>query len=813
MIIGMDFGTTNSGMAVYDGRQVHLLPLDPANANPAVIRTALYVGNDASVTVGRAAVNRYFEQNTGRSARLQKVWVGEIEARGADMYYVHDVYVWVDVLSPGRLFLSFKTSLRDADYQGTVVGQSYYSLENLVAMYLSVTRIRAERLLGRQVREVVLGRPVHFSSDPQQDALAQARLMEAAFRAGYEKVYFQYEPTAAAYHYATTSGRAENILIFDFGGGTLDLTIMRVDGRRREVLATGGVPIAGDIFDQKLVRAKLPAHFGEGTVYGPRGQELPAPRWIFDVFANWQTIMELQTPASKQTLSQIAQTARHRQGIENLISLVSGNYSLYMFDAVEQAKRELSERVGTMIRFELPKTRILQLVTRNDFENIIHHETQVIERHLDETMGASGLAPRQIDHVIRTGGSSQIPVFVEILARKFGRERVRSLDIFSSVASGLGIMARAIEQGEMEARGYSPSDSQARLDSAAARPGIPPVNLELLKRRVAVQESAASGEAAEPTLAFVWLAGGNRLAAVPWPAARLHGDKDVPLDGDAPWIVHPPLKAALAASLDEWVLLVTSRYRFLLVTPRQLLDLGELGLGVADFYHFGAEEELCTLNQWSALKERPRLLLVTSRGFVRAYVTEAMVPAIEGPVPLAFDQPLPGVPAALLGSQVDDELIVVTEGGRAVRQGVGGLPAAGMPLYNRQPEERIMGAAAGPGEAEVVLVTADGYGKRLRLAWVPAAGKANTRGKAIITRQPVRAIAPGQLEQPWWVVTTQRLTAAGVGRLPQDEESSTRSHHWIKLGAAEEVVGLLSLLDYSEIVGKKDFFDVSWARR
>ncbi|MEW5987273.1 MAG: Hsp70 family protein [Chloroflexota bacterium] len=785
MIIGMDFGTTNSGMAVYDGRQVHLLPLDPANANPSVIRTALYVGNDASVTVGRAAVNRYFVQNTGRSARLQKVRVGEIEVRGADMFYVRDVYVWVDVLSPGRLFLSFKTSLRDADYQGTVVGQSYYSLENLVAMYLTVTRVRAERLLGREIREVVLGRPVHFSQDPQQDALAQARLLEAAFRAGYEKVYFQYEPTAAAYHYATTSGRAENILIFDFGGGTLDLTIMRVDGGRRQVLATGGVPIAGDIFDQKLVRAKLPTHFGEGTVYGPRGQELPAPRWIFDVFANWQTIMELQTPESRQMLNQIAQTARHRQGIKNLISLVSGNYSLYMFDAVEQAKRELSERLGAMIRFNLPQARILQLVTRTDFENIIHQETQVIERHLDETVRASGLAAHQIDSIIRTGGSSQIPVFVDILERKFGRDRVRSLDIFSSVTSGLAIIAQAIERGNLEARGYTPSDSQTRLASAAGRPGIPPVNLELLQRRVVAQESAAGGEAAQPTLALVWLAGGNRLAAVSLPAGQ-----ERPFDGNTPWPT--PLKAALVAPLDELLLLVTSRYRFLLVTPRQLMDLGELGLTVRDFHHFVADEELCTLNHWPALRSRPRLLLVTSRGFVRAYTTETMIPAIEGPIPLAFDQPLPGVPAALVGSQADDELVLVTDGGRAVRQSVVGLPAAGMQLYNRQPDERIIGAAAGPGEEQLVVVTADGYGKRLSLAWVPPAAKGITRGKAIITRQPVRAIATVGPEQSLWVVTTQRWVTAGVGRLPLDEETSTRSHKWIRLYTGEEVVGFFS---------------------
>ena len=206
MILGMDFGTTNSGAAVYDGRQVRLLPLDPASASPHVARTALYVTNDQKIAIGRQAINRYFDDNAGRPVKMKKVWVGEVEVYGADMFYIADVYAWTDVLSPGRLFLSIKSGLRDPEYQGTVVGQFYYSLENLIAIYLSLARMRAERLLGQEVREVVLGRPVRFSIDPQADALAQRRLLESAFRAGFERVYLQKEPIAAAYHDAAGRG-------------------------------------------------------------------------------------------------------------------------------------------------------------------------------------------------------------------------------------------------------------------------------------------------------------------------------------------------------------------------------------------------------------------------------------------------------------------------------------------------------------------------------------------------------------------------------------------------------------------------------
>ena len=131
-IVGMDFGTTNSGMAVYDGHAIRVLPLDPANNNPHVARTALYVTNDQRVTFGREAVNGYFEENIGRPVKMKRVWVGEVEVYAEDMYYVTDVYAWVDALSPGRLFLSIKSGLRDPEYQGTVIGRFYYSLENLL---------------------------------------------------------------------------------------------------------------------------------------------------------------------------------------------------------------------------------------------------------------------------------------------------------------------------------------------------------------------------------------------------------------------------------------------------------------------------------------------------------------------------------------------------------------------------------------------------------------------------------------------------------------------------------------------------------
>ena len=112
--------------------------------------------------------------------------------------------------NPAGLLLSIKSRLREEDHPGAVIGQNFYSLEDLIALYLTTTRVRAEQYLGQELKEVVLGRPVHFSTDEEHDRLAQGRLLQAAFRAGYEKVYFQYEPVAAALSYERTINKPQN---------------------------------------------------------------------------------------------------------------------------------------------------------------------------------------------------------------------------------------------------------------------------------------------------------------------------------------------------------------------------------------------------------------------------------------------------------------------------------------------------------------------------------------------------------------------------------------------------------------------------
>jgi hypothetical protein len=634
----------------------------------------------------------------------------------------------------------------------------------------------------------VLGRPVRFSTDSQKDRLAQARLLDAAFRAGYEKVYFQYEPIAAAYHYASTIGRPQNILVFDFGGGTLDITVMRLDRRQREVLATGGIPVAGDVFDQKLVRAKLPRHFGEGSRYGPRHRELPVPKWIYDVFSNWQTIMELQTPDSRKMLRDIAQTARKKGPIEALISLVSGNYSLQMFDLAEQAKRELSDKISATINFSGPGFKVIEMVTRSEFENIIRNEIQTIDAHLDETLRSSGLAPGQIDAVVRTGGSSQIPAFQQMLADKFGREKVQSIDVFSSVTSGLGIVGQAIAAGEVEVVGHTP-DEAGYSAVAASRQGVPAVNLDLMQRRLTLAEGLGDRTAeADLQHALVRLAEENRLEVTPIPGDHLA--EELPIAVAA---AEQPAsrRASVIAALDEPLLLVTSTYRFFLATPRQILESGRIDVALADMLHLKRQETISALGRWAEIKRQPRLLLVTSKGYARAYPIEPLRESIEGPVPLQFNQPLPGVVIRLFGARPEDNLLIGLDSGRLVRLSLAALPLQGLQAINRRPEEKVVAAVLAGEDEQVILLTADGYGKRLPAAAVPLAEKANSRGKVMIARRPLGALLRANGHSCVWAMTPDRFLPFDPADLPLDDDASTRSHPLLRLAPGEEILAAL----------------------
>ena len=481
MRIGMDFGTTNSGIAHYDGANLRLLPLDPDAPSPEIARSALYLTHDRQLHFGRAAIRHYYEQNLNRPVQLERVHVGEIELTFAELpTFLRDVYIERDVFSPGRLFLSFKSSLASQGYLGTAVGEDFYLLEDIIALYLYSARRRAEVTLNAELTEVVLGRPVRYSDDPEQDALAQARMLQAAFLAGFQRVHFAYEPVAAAYAYTLRpdfrADTPQTLLVFDFGGGTLDISIVQSDVvRSREagratapsltVLATGGIAIAGDAFDSRIVRRKLTAPFGEGSHYQSDNRPLPVPAAYYDAFSSWQDLLALQQPNTLESLRRIARSAEQPARIHSLIRLITSHYGLRLFDIAESAKRHLSTDHQARLQLNEDGLAVDERLSRREFERLIRPDLRQISARLDEVLAAADLRPDQINAVLRTGGSAQIPCFVALLEERFGAAKVRAMDTFSSVTAGLAIIAQrlsALRDGKKRLSALR--DGKKRLD-------------------------------------------------------------------------------------------------------------------------------------------------------------------------------------------------------------------------------------------------------------------------------------------------------------------------------------------------------------
>ena len=389
MIIGMDFGTTNSGIATYDGQRLQIIPIDGNN----VARTALYITNDRQFYIGREAIDTYFAQNLNRPINISRVHVGEIKLTFAEIgTFYRDVFIDKDTLAPGRLFVSFKTALSSLNYLGTVVGSHFYFLEDIIALYLYIAKQRAEAVLHTEIsRSRSVARCVSPSSQRTTPSPANAccgRLFARATRKSICSMNRLPPPITTS----SSIDREQIVLVFDFGGGTLDLSVLRVGNpQTRAVLTTGGVPIAGDIFDSKLARARLPKHFGEGSSYRSGAQKLPVPSAFYEAFADWQEMLALQRPDMFHQIELIQRTAQRPQQVRALRNLVSSSYGLKMFDIVEGAKRQLSQTARANIHLSGVGFDVVESVTRPEFEAVIGPETRIIEDYLDTLLKEAGI--------------------------------------------------------------------------------------------------------------------------------------------------------------------------------------------------------------------------------------------------------------------------------------------------------------------------------------------------------------------------------------------------------------------------------------
>jgi molecular chaperone DnaK (HSP70) len=205
---------------------------------------------------------------------------------------------------------------------------------------------------------------------------------------------------------------------------------------QRMLYATGGISIAGSDFDRAIIEKRMLPHLGKGLV-----RHDPSIQRLIDTIPDWAALPELSTPQARAELQRAIQSGEIPVRMKALETLIFNDLAFSFYNMVEGTKISLSSQAVALARMKEKGLDIWELYTRSQFEQDILEMYQQIEQVLLDTISTSGLEPGKIDAVVKTGGSSSIPLFSAMLGRIFGKQKVRDSDAFNSVTAGLAIKA------------------------------------------------------------------------------------------------------------------------------------------------------------------------------------------------------------------------------------------------------------------------------------------------------------------------------------------------------------------------------------
>ncbi len=394
--IGIDFGTTNSVVAMHD-------------AERRVFRSVLCFRHEAATRrtlhfSGPAAIDAYLDD-------------------------AHDA----------RLIMSMKSYLAQRSFSETRIHGKPWTLAALIALFLR------DLLAGRDIGEarIVVGRPVRFAGEIVDDAFGEARLRDAFARAGMPDIEIALEPAAAGQRFAAGLDRPATVLVGDFGGGTSDFSLLRFDPgppARVTPLGHGGVGLAGDALDYRIIDRVVSPHLGKGDTYKIMGTSLPVPPNWYVAFARWHRLALMRGPRMLRDIADVARTAEHPERLHRLVRFIEDEAGYALYRAVSGVKAALSADDSARLIFRHADLAIDTAIARSDFEAWIAPELAAMDAAVGAALVDAGLAASAVDRVFLTGGTSLVPAVRALFARRFGADRITGGGEFVSVAEGLALM-------------------------------------------------------------------------------------------------------------------------------------------------------------------------------------------------------------------------------------------------------------------------------------------------------------------------------------------------------------------------------------
>ena len=424
--LGLDFGTTNSVVALADGAGgTRLVEFGDDGGRDAVFRSALC----------------FWEEERG--------WNGIAHEAGP---WAIDEYLQSPLDS--RFIQSFKSVAASPLFERAMIFNKPFRFEDMGRLFLQRLVAHSGGALDALPQRIVVGRPVEYAGARADPALARQRY-DAMLEAFGTEIYYVHEPLGAAHSYASRLTEPATILVADFGGGTTDFSIVRVAEpgaeRRCVPLASSGIGIAGDRFDYRIVDRLVLPLLGKGSDYRSFDKLLEIPGGYFADFGDWSRLAMMRNRRTLDEIRRLQRDAERPELIARMIALIEHEQGFPLYDAVGKLKRALSGSDHAEFRFAGGGIEIGADVRRADFEQWIADDLTRIEAAMDQALVRAGTAAADIDRVFLTGGSSLIPAIRALFDRRFGTERIATGGELTSIAHGLALIGEESDPTEWAA--------------------------------------------------------------------------------------------------------------------------------------------------------------------------------------------------------------------------------------------------------------------------------------------------------------------------------------------------------------------------
>lgn len=405
--VGVDFGTCNSTCSVIlPNGEIHSVVLENGANNGFVMPSWWYYReNGLEPLVGSLAKDAY----------------------------INDGYA-------GRFITSVKTHLRNLSLRSTSICGRPITLEEIVSEVLKKIRTCVEAEFGG-IDCVYAGRPVNLADITVFDKNVEGRISHAFELAGFKKPVFILEPVAAAMAYKRRIEKTEVVLVADFGGGTLDYSVMRLNptkfGKSDEVLGVSGVRLGGEDLTASAMQL-----FWKDFGYGcdildlTKTKYSPFPQSFFSELSQWTNLWKFQSLREKISKA-IWWGSTDPDGLNRLLALLDDDCYYDFLSRVEALKFALTDAEVVQFEYNKGPINISRKITREDFESNVARHMERAKRVMLDALNKSRVAPDDIEAVFLTGGSSQVPAFKKMITTVFDPSHIQTGAVFTSVAEGL----------------------------------------------------------------------------------------------------------------------------------------------------------------------------------------------------------------------------------------------------------------------------------------------------------------------------------------------------------------------------------------